>query len=35
VGIWVSGDSTVMFDDFRVEDEAAERLRQKPSPPKQ
>ena len=29
VGIWVSGDSTVMFDDFRIEEESKD----KPSPP--
>jgi hypothetical protein len=34
VGIWVSGDSTVMFDDFRVQDETGERPREKQSPPK-
>jgi hypothetical protein len=34
VGIWVSGDSTVMFDDFRVEDETGEKPRQNTSPPK-
>lgn len=33
VGIWVSGDSTVMFDDFRVADETGERQRQKPPKP--
>ena len=35
VGIWVSGDSTVMFDDVRVEDETSDKPRQKPAPPKQ
>ena len=34
VGIWVSGDSTVMFDDFRVEDETGDRPRQNTPAPK-
>ncbi len=37
VGIWVSGDSTVMFDDVRVEDETSDRpprTTPQPKPPK-
>ena len=34
VGIWVAGDSTVMFDDFRVEDETSDAPpRNKPQKP--
>ena len=34
VGIWVGGDSTVMFDDFRVEDETEHAPKAVPAAPK-
>jgi hypothetical protein len=32
VGLWAAGDATVMFDDFRVEDETEDQARSGTSP---
>ena len=35
VGLWTGGDSTVMFDDFRIEDETEDAPTARPRPTKQ